>query len=213
MNPPLERNEQRSTTSRWQLIETAVQARDLKADGTRADPERVALTRLSLGLMVVMLLAGCGAYGQLRDTVEALAPESADTIGKCQEYGAYVIDTPGYGCAYFVPGDRRAVSRSFAARLESEGFRAVCEEDPLSGTIDFQAKRGKTFVYAKVSRLGSMITTSGDQPLNIYKDARYSTEYLAAPPQHVIMKLLANDENRGLGGGTRACREYAGISR
>jgi hypothetical protein len=176
-------------------------------------PQRVTLTRLGLGLMAVMLLAGCGPYGQLRDTVEALAPESADTIGKCQEYGAYVIDTPGYGCAYFVPGDRRAVSRSFSARLESESFRAVCEEDSLSGTIDFRAKRGKTFVYAKVSRLGSVITMSGDQPLNIHKSARFATEYLVAPPQHVIMKLLAHEENRGLGGGTRECREYAGILR
>jgi hypothetical protein len=158
-----------------------------------------------------MLVAGCGAYGELRDTVEALTPEGADTIGECQEYGAYVIDTPGYGCAYFVPGDRQAVSRSLAERLESEGFRAVCEEDSLSGTIDFRATRGNTSVYAHVSRLGSVITMSGDQPLNIRPDVRYVTDYRVAPRGHVIMKLLASDEKRGLGGGTRECREYAGI--
>jgi hypothetical protein len=169
------------------------------------------LTRLGLGLVTVLLLAGCGPYGELRDTIEALAPESAETIGECQEYGAYVIDTPGYGCAYFVPGDRRAVSRSLAARLESEGFRAVCEEDSLSGTIDFRAKRGKTFLYAKVSRLGSVITMSDGQPLNIRPNVRYVTDYRVAPRQHVIMKLQANEENRGLGGGTRECREHAGI--
>jgi hypothetical protein len=173
----------------------------------------MAWTRLGFGLVVALLLAGCGPYGELRDTVEALAPENADTIGECQEYGAYVIDTPGYGCAYFVPGNRRAVSRSLAGRLDSEGFRAVCEEDALSGTIDFRATRGNTAVHAHVSRLGSVITMSGDQPLNIRPDVRYVRDYRAAPPGHVIMKLLASDEKRGLAGGTRACREYAGIRR
>jgi hypothetical protein len=192
----------------------AVQACDLKADRTWADAERVALTRLGFGLLLVAtLVAGCGPYGELRDTVEALAPEGADTIGECQEFGAYVIDTPGYGCAYFVRGDRRAVSRSLTARLESDGFRVVCEEDALSGTIDFRARRGKKFIYAKVSRLGSLITMSGEQPLNIHRNARYVTEYRVAPPQNVIMKLLVHEEDRGLSGGTRACREYAGILR
>jgi hypothetical protein len=173
----------------------------------------MAITRLGLGLVTVLLLAGCGPYGELQDTVEALAPEGAETIGECQEYGAYVIDTPGYGCAYFVRGDRRAVSRSLAARLESEGFRVVCGEDSLKGTIDFRARRGKTWIYAEVSRLGSVITMSDGQPLNIRPDVRYVTDYRVAPEQHVIMKLQANEENRGIGGGTRACREYAGISR
>lgn len=173
----------------------------------------MARTRLGLGLVVALLLAGCGPYGQLRDTVEALAPEGADTIGECQEYGAYVIDTPGYGCAYFVPGDRRSVSKAFADLLEGEGFRAVCSEDSISGTIDFRAARGNTSVYAHVSGVGSVITMSGDQPLNIRKDARYVTDYRAAPPRHVILKLLANEEERGLGGGTRECREYSGIGR
>lgn len=173
----------------------------------------MALCRLSLGLVAAVLLAGCGPYGELRDTVETLTPEGADTIGECQDFGAYVIDTPGYGCAYFVPGDRRAVSRSFAERLASEGFRAVCEEDFLSGTIDFRATRGNTSVYAHVSRRGSVITMSGDQPLNIRKDVRYVRDYRVAPPRHVIMNLLASDEKSGLGGGTRECREYAGIRR
>jgi hypothetical protein len=173
----------------------------------------MARTCLAFGLLTVLLLAGCGPYGELRDTVDALRPDDAQTIGKCQEFGAYVIDTPGYGCAYFVPGDRRAVSRSFAERLASEGFRAVCEEDALSGTIDFRATRGDTSASAQVSRLGSVITMSGDQPLNIRPDVRYVTEYRAAPRGHVIMKLLASEEKRGLGGGTRACREYAGIRR
>jgi hypothetical protein len=167
--------------------------------------------RFGLLLAVALLTAGCGPYGQLKDTVEGLEPEGAETVGKCQEYGAYVIDTPGYGCAYFVPGDRRAVSRSFAERLDNEGFRAVCQEDSLSGTIDFRATRGKTSVYANVSRLGSVITMSGDQALNIRKDVRYVTDYRAAPPGHVIVKLSAYDEKRGLSGGTRDCREYAGI--
>jgi len=169
------------------------------------------LTRLGLGLVALLLLAGCGPYGELRGTVEALAPEGAETVGECQEYGAYVIDTPGYGCAYFVRGDRRAVSRSLGARLEDAGFRVVCEEDSLSETINFRARREKTWVYAEVSRLGSVITMSGDQPLNVRKDVRYVTDYRVAPRQHVIMKLQANEEDRGLGGGTRECREYAGI--
>jgi hypothetical protein len=164
-------------------------------------------------LLIATLAAACGPYGELRDTVETLAPRGADTIGDCQEYGAYVIDTPGYGCAYFVRGDRRAVSRSLAARLESDEFRVVCEEDALSGTIDFRARRGNKFVYAKVSRLGSVITMSGAQPLNIHRDARYATEYRVAPARHVIMKLLVHEEDRGLSGGTRACRDYAGIRR
>jgi hypothetical protein len=185
----------------------------LKTKGTYADLERMTLTRLGLGLAAVLLLAGCGPYGELQDTVEALAPEDAETVGECQEYGAYVIDTPGYGCAYFVRGDRRAVSRSLAARLEGEGFRAICEEDSLSGTINFRARRGETWIYAEVSRLGSVITMSDGQPLNIRPDIRYVTDYRVAPRQHVIMKLQANEENRGLGGGTRDCREYAGIRR
>ena len=171
------------------------------------------LARLGLVLVAVLLLVGCGPYGELQDTLEALAPEDAETIGECQEYGAYVIDTPGYGCAYFVPGDRRAVSRSLAARLDSEGFDAVCEEDSLKGTIDFRARRGKTWIYAEVSRLGSVITMSDGQPLNIRPNVRYVTDYRVAPRQHVIMKLQANEEDRGLGGGTRECREYAGIRR
>jgi hypothetical protein len=167
--------------------------------------------RLGLLLAVVLLLTGCGPYGQLKDTVETLEPESAETIGKCQEYGAYVIDTPGYGCSYFVPGDRRTVSRALAQRLDSEGFRTVCEEDVSLKTIDFRATRGNTTLYAHVSRLGSVIAMSGDQALSIYPDADYMTEYRAAPPGHVIVKIVAHDEKRGLSGGTRECREYAGI--
>ena len=171
----------------------------------------MASSRLGFLLAAALLVTGCGPYGQLKDTVHALEPDGADTIGKCQEFGAYVIDTPGYGCSYFVPGDRRTVSRALAERLDSEGFRAVCEEDRSLGTIDFRATRGKTTVYAHVSRLGSVIAMSGDQPLSIYPDADYMSEFLPAPPKHVIVKLVAHDEKRGLGGGTRECRDYAGI--
>jgi hypothetical protein len=169
--------------------------------------------RLCSILVLGVCVAGCGPYGELRDTVEMLEPQGAEQIGECQEFGAYVIDTPGYGCAYFVPGDRRTVSRALAARLEGDDFGVVCEEDALSGTIDFRARRGKTFVSAKVSRLGSVITMSDEQPLNIREDTRFVTEYLAAPPQHVIVKLVAHEEERGLSGGTRECLEYIGILR
>jgi hypothetical protein len=167
--------------------------------------------RLGLLLALVLLTAGCGPYGQLKETVRALEPDGAETIGECQEYGAYVIDTPGYGCSYFVPGDRQNVSRSLAERLADEGFRSVCSEDRSLGTIDFRAVRGKTTLYAHVSQLGSVITMSGDQPLSIYPDADYLSEFQAAPPRHVIVKLVAHDEKRGLSGGTRECRQYAGI--
>jgi hypothetical protein len=167
--------------------------------------------RATLLVCVALLVGGCGPYGKLKDTVEALAPDGARTIGKCQEFGAYVIDTPGYGCAYFVPGARRAVARSLAKRLAELGFRAVCEEDSLSGTIDFRAWRGETAVTAKVSRLRSVISMSGNQPLNIYDDVRFLSDYRAAPPGHVIVKLLASAEDRPVGGGTRHCRGYAGI--
>jgi hypothetical protein len=169
--------------------------------------------RATVVVCVALLVGGCGPYGELKDTVAALAPDGARTIGECQEYGAYVIDTPGYGCAYFVRGDRRSVSRSLAARLADAGFRTVCSEDLLTRTIDFRATRGGTTVYAYVSRLGSVITMSDDQPLNIRDDTRHVTDYRAAPQRHVIMKLLASDEKRALGGGTRECREYAGIRR
>jgi hypothetical protein len=169
------------------------------------------MARATLLICAALLVGGCGPYGKLKNTVEALAPDGARTIGKCQEYGAYVIDTPGYGCSYFVPGDRRTVSRSLAERLQSEGFGAVCQEDPSLGTIDFRAVRGKTTVYAHVSRRGSVIAMSGDQALSIYPDAEHMTEFRAAPAGHVIVKVVAHDEKRGLSGGTRECREYAGI--
>jgi hypothetical protein len=171
----------------------------------------VVSARLFSLLLLVLCVSACGPYGELRNTVETLTPHGAQKIGECQEFGAYVIDTPGYGCAYFVRGGRKTVSRALAAGLEGDSFSVVCEEDSLSGTIDFRARRGETFVSAKVSRLGSVITMSGEQALNIHKDTRFVTEYRAAPPQHVIMKLVAHEEDRALGGGTRACREYVGI--
>lgn len=169
------------------------------------------MARATLLVCAALLVSGCGPYGKLKGTVEALAPDGARTIGECQEFGAYVIDTPGYGCAYFVPGSRRGVARSLAQRLADLGFRTVCEEDSLSGTIDFHAWRRGTGVAAKVSRPRSVITMSGSQPLNIYDDVRYLTDYRAAPAGHVIVKLLASAEDRPVGGGTRQCREYAGI--
>jgi hypothetical protein len=149
---------------------------------------------ITVSIAVVLAAAGCGPYDGLRGTVQALTPAHAERIGRCQEFGAYVIEEPGYGCAYFVRGTQNAVVSALAQDLEREGFESVCHPDPLRGLVEVQAKRGETMVYAEVSEQGSIITMSesGEEPLNISRTTRYvTTPFERAPKDAVILKLTA----------------------
>jgi hypothetical protein len=140
-----------------------------------------------------LLLAGCSGYGELRSIVAAATPPEAARIGECQELGVYgVIDDPVYGCAYFVAGTRAGVTAELVRRLEREGFDVRCQEAPYYGLVELGATRGPFTVTADVSRRGSLITMSGDQPLNISDTRRFvSSPYRMAPEGHVILKLEA----------------------
>lgn len=140
-----------------------------------------------------LLLVGCSGYGELRSIVAAATPPDARRIGKCQEFGVYgVIDDPVYGCAYFVPGTRTGVTADLVRRLEREGFDVRCQEASYYGLVELGAERGPFTVTAEVSRRGSLITMSGDQPLNISDTTRFvSSPYRVAPEGHVILKLEA----------------------
>jgi hypothetical protein len=167
----------------------------------------------SLALVTVIATSGCGPYGELRGLVETLAPPNSKVIAKCQKYGAYVIETPSYGCAYFAPGTRRSVSLELALDLAGERFDSVCNANPLDGTIEFEAQRGNMLVYARVSDTGSVITISadGDQPLNIHKDARFSyqQQYRRAPRGYVIVKIVAGEyEDRNIRPDWDRCADY-----
>jgi hypothetical protein len=155
----------------------------------------------SLALLAVIATSGCGPYTDLRDMVETLAPVNSTIVAKCQEFGAYVIDTPSYGCAYFAPGTRRGVALALARDLGRERFDSVCREDRLDGTIEFQAFRADMIVYARVSDTGSLITISadGDQALNIRKDTRFISvqQYRRAPRGNVIVKISAGEHQDG----------------
>jgi hypothetical protein len=168
----------------------------------------------SLALLTVIATCGCGPYGELREEVEALAPANSEVIAKCQEFGAYVIETPSYGCAYFAPGTRRSVALALARRLANEGFDSVCMRNPLDGTIEFEAQREKMLVYARVSGAGSVITISadGEQPLNIYKSPRFIHEqYRQAPRGYVIVKIVAGEyEGRDIRPDWASCADYVG---
>jgi hypothetical protein len=149
---------------------------------------------IAVSIAVALAVAGCGRYQGLRATVQALTPPHAERIGRCQEFGAYVIEEPAYGCAYFVRGTQKVVVRALAQDLQREGFESVCHPDPLLGLVEVQAKRGETMVYAEVSEQRSIITMSesGEEPLNISKDPRFvRTAYERAPSGAVILKLTA----------------------
>jgi hypothetical protein len=167
----------------------------------------------SLALLTVIATSGCGPYGELRGLVETLAPPNAEVIAKCQKYGAYVIETPSYGCAYFAAGTRRGVALALARDLKNERFESVCKANPLDGTIEFEAQRASMLVYARVSGAGSVITISadGDQPLNIHKDARfiYQQQYRRAPRGYVIVKIVAGEyEDRNIRPDWDRCADY-----
>jgi hypothetical protein len=169
--------------------------RQAQAIATTADLQGMRrIHAVAVSIAVALAAAGCGPYDGLRGTVQALTPPDADRIGRCQEFGAYVIEEPGYGCAYFVRGTQAAVVSALAQDLEREGFESVCHPDPLLGLVEVQAKRGETMVYAEVSEQGSIITMSesGEEPLNISRTTRYvTTPFERAPKDAVILKLTA----------------------
>jgi hypothetical protein len=147
----------------------------------------------SVSLAVVLLLAGCTTYGGLRSVVDQAAPPDAAKVGECQEYGVFgVIDDAAYGCAWFAPGTRGGVTRGIASRLEARGFEARCRLDSLRRLVELSAQHGEIIVHAEVSGRGSVITMSGMEPLDISSSTRFITsDYLAAPPANVIVKLTA----------------------
>jgi hypothetical protein len=144
-------------------------------------------------VVATLFLSGCSGYGELRSTVQQATPRDAERVGDCQEFGVYgVIDDPVYGCAYFVPGTRTGVTVALTAHLERKGFDVRCQEAAYYGLVELSATRGSITVTADVSRRRSLITMSGDQPLNISDSARFvRSPFRTAPAGHVILKLEA----------------------
>jgi hypothetical protein len=139
------------------------------------------------------LLVGCSGYGELRSIVADATPPDALPVGKCQEFGVYgIIDDPVYGCAHFVRGTRTGVTAGLVRHLEQAGFDVRCQEASYYGLVELSATRGPFTVTADVSRRGSLITMSGDQPLDISDTTRFiRSPYRVAPAGHVILKLEA----------------------
>jgi hypothetical protein len=150
--------------------------------------------RLVSAIALSLVLAGCSGYGELRSVVGDATPDSAERVGKCQEFGVYgVIDNAAYGCAFFVAGTRDGIALAVAESLVAQGFTARCREDAFDGTIEFHGERESIRAYGTVSRRGSVITMSNDQPLNIHRDTRFlQSDYRRAPRRHVIVKLGAS---------------------
>jgi hypothetical protein len=186
----------------------------INRESARADETEMRWAHWSLALIAVVAMSGCGSYGELREEVEALAPANSKVIAKCQKFGAYVIESPSYGCAYFAPGTRRSVALALARRLANEQFDSVCNRNPLDGTIEFEAQREQVLVYARVSGAGSVITISadGEQPLNIFKSPRFIHEqYRQAPRGYVIVKIVAGEyEGRDIRTDWDSCADYVG---
>lgn len=158
-----------------------------------------------------VLVGGCSGYGELRSVVGQATPADAERIGECQEFGVYgVIDDPVYGCAYFIPGTQNGIAEGLAQNLARQGFDARCQEEPFDGIVELNATRGNITVTADVSKRGSIITMSEDQPLNISDDTRFvSSPYRTAPPGTVIVKLEAGRyESRWAGRGWADCIEF-----
>jgi hypothetical protein len=147
----------------------------------------------SVTVVVVLLTAGCTAYGGLRSVVEQAAPPDAARVGECQEYGVFgVFDDAAYGCAWFAPGTRGGVTRGIASRLEERGFETHCHLDSSRGVLELSAEHGEIILQGEVSGPGSVITMSGMKPLNIFSSTRFITsDHFAAPPAKVIVKLTA----------------------